>query len=322
MQFAADILRQCWFLAGPTASGKSAAGLELAALLNAEIVALDSMTIYRGMDIGTAKPSLAEQAAVPHHLLDIIEPHQEFSLADYLEGADRACRSILARGRVPLFVGGTGLYLRSVLRGLFSGPPADWEYRQSLERRAAEDPAWLHAQLQAVDPASAARLHPHDTRRLIRALEVQHLTGAPLSEQQQQLPRPVDERSPHVYWLLPERDWLYARIDRRVEEMFARGLVAEVQQLLRADQPLSRTAQQALGYKEVIEHLQGVLSLIDAVTLIQQRSRQFAKRQHTWFRHLEECEAISIEPHESPAEIARRIASEGGRRKAEGGRKG
>ncbi len=307
MQFPADVLRPCWFLAGPTASGKTAVGLELAERLGAEIVSLDSMSIYRGMDIGTAKPSRAEQAQVPHHLIDLIEPHDEFSLAEYLRGAESACRDILARGRIPLFVGGTGLYLRGVLRGLFQGPAADWGYRRTLERDTAGDPAALHARLQAVDPTSAARLHPHDTRRLIRALEVYHLTGVPLSTQQRQLPRPAVVRSPHVYWLSPERACLYARIDRRVEQMFEAGLVAEVQRLLGAERPPGRTARQALGYKEVIDHLSGMMTRADTIGLIQLRSRQFAKRQHTWFRNLEECTPIAISAEETPSDIARKI---------------
>lgn len=307
MEFAGDILRQCWFLAGPTAVGKSAAGLELAALLNAEIVSLDSMTLYRGMDIGTAKPSLAERQAVRHHLIDILDPHEEYSLAQYLVAAEQVCRAILARGRTPLFVGGTGLYLRTVLRGLFEGPEADWEFRRSLEGLASQDPQALHARLQAVDPESAARLHPHDTRRLIRALEVQHLTGVPLSVQQQQQARPANERPAHVLWLEPPRDWLYERIDRRVEVMFENGLVAEVRALLGPGKSLSRTARQALGYKEVIEYLSGARSLAETVSLIQQRSRHFAKRQQTWYRNLEECEALSIGPDETAGEIARRL---------------
>lgn len=312
MTFNPTLLRQCRFLAGPTASGKSAAGLELAGLLGAEIVALDSMSLYRGMDIGTAKPDAAARERMPHHLLDIIDPSQEFSLAEYLERAEAVCRDIVARQRIPLFVGGTGLYLRAVLRGIFQGPPADWEYRKELEAQAAlHGPDYLHALLREVDPPSAARLHPHDARRLIRALEVFRVTGIPLSAQQQEEPLPIGERPAHVYWLFPERDLLYARIDRRVEEMFAAGLVAEVRQLLAAERPLSRTARQALGYKEVIEHLAGVKPEAETIALIQQRTRQFAKRQHTWFRNLEECVPVPVTGHETPAEIAKKLFARG-----------
>lgn len=310
MRFDPEILRACWFLAGPTACGKSRVGIPLARRLGAEIVSLDSMSVYRGMDIGTAKPSPADRAAVPHHLIDLIEPHEEYSLAEYVRAAEAVCREILARGRRPLFVGGTGLYLRGVLRGVFEGPPADWEFRRRTEREAAgQPPGWLHRQLQQVDPPAAAALHPNDARRLIRALEVYHLTGRPLSAQQQQGPLPPDERPPHVYWLAPPRDWLHARIERRVIEMFAAGFVDEVRRLLAADHPPSRTARQALGYAEVIDHLEGRIATRDeTIALIQRHTRQFARRQHTWFRNLEECVPVPMTGDETADELARRIA--------------
>lgn len=307
-QLPLDHLQRCWFLAGPTACGKSATALLLAAELDAEIIALDSMSLYRGMDIGTAKPSRVERERVPHHLIDILDPHQEFSVADYLMAAQRAVAEIIARGRTPLFVGGTGLYLRALLRGVFDGPPADPEYRQQLEQHAGnESSKWLHTQLALVDPVSAAKLHPNDSRRLIRALEVQHVTGTPLSAMQQQQPLPEAERPQHVYWLSPPRDWLYDRINRRVDAMLNAGLVAEVQQLLRAEIPLGKTARQALGYKEIIEHLEAGLPLDQAVTTLKTRTRQFAKRQHTWFRNLVECHALEVTPQDSPATLVARL---------------
>lgn len=308
MTLPTDILLRCFVLAGPTACGKSATGLVLAERLDAEIVSLDSMQLYRGMDIGTAKPSPEDRRRVPHHLIDVLEPHEEYSLADYLRAAEAACRDILARGRTPLFVGGTGLYLRGLLRGVFEGPPADWEFRRLLEREAAEHESdYLHEKLQEVDPASAARLHPHDTRRLIRALEVHHLTGRPLSEQQEHGPRPPEDRPQHVYWLAPPRDWLYARINDRVDRMVEAGLVEEVRGLLSAEKPLSRTARQALGYKEIIDCLEENGSLAEAVERIKTRTRQFAKRQHTWFRNLEECRAVEMTGAETPRELAERV---------------
>jgi tRNA dimethylallyltransferase len=306
-----SLLRRCWFLAGPTACGKSAVALELATRLNAEIVALDSMTLYRGMDIGTAKPTAAERARVPHHLFDIPEPHEEYSVAEYLASAERCCRDILARGRVPLFVGGTGLYLRSLLRGVFAGPPADWTLRRQWEAEAASSgPEALHRRLAEIDPAAAVRLHPHDLRRIIRALEVHALTGLPLSAQQEQSPLPVGERPPHVYWLDPPRDWLHERINRRVLEMIDAGLVDEVRRLRGLPKPLSHTARQALGYREILDWLeQPTAPWDDVVAQIQTRTRQFAKRQCTWFRNLEECTAITIRGDETPSELAARLAS-------------
>ncbi|MGE5191024.1 MAG: tRNA (adenosine(37)-N6)-dimethylallyltransferase MiaA [Deltaproteobacteria bacterium] len=308
MHFDLRLLQRCWFLAGPTACGKSAAGCELAERLNAEIIALDSMSLYRGMDVGTAKPDTAARARVPHHLIDVLDPHEEYSLADYVAAAETAARAIAGRGRVPLFVGGTGLYLRGVLRGVFQGPPADWNLRRNLEALAARaGNEAVHARLREVDPALAVRLPPQDLRRVIRGIEVFELTGAPLSAQQRQEPLPPAERPRHVYWLHPPRAWLYERIERRVEDMFRGGLVTEVERLLALEKPPGKTARQALGYKEVIAHLEGRLTLSETVALIQTRTRQFAKRQHTWFRNLVECTAVEITGSETPREIAERV---------------
>jgi tRNA dimethylallyltransferase len=308
MQFELDLLQRCWFLAGPTASGKTASALRLARRIGAEIVALDSMSLYRGMDIGTAKPTRDELAFVPHHLIDILEPHEESSVADYLRAAAAACREIVARGRTPLFVGGTGLYLRAVLRGVCEGPPADWEYRRSLQRDLESEGAdSLHLRLQAVDPATAARVHPADTRRVIRALEVNHVTGFPMSELQRQQPLPAEVRPHHVYWLHPPRGWLHRRINERVLQMVREGLPDEVRSLLAGPYPLSRTARQAVGYSQMIDHVEGRLSLEQAIAATQTATRQFAKRQHTWFRNLTECRAIEITGDETSEELAERI---------------
>ncbi len=305
-----DLLRQCWFLAGPTACGKSAVGLALAVRLNAEILALDSMSLYRGMDVGTAKPSLEEQHRVPHHLIDVIEPHQEYSVAEFLDRAESACRDIVGRGCVPLFVGGTGLYLRSLLRGVFEGPAADWEFRRQLTEQARQHPpGWLHRELARVDAASANRLHANDERRLIRALEIFHLTGQPASQLQNQPPLSTSDRPKHVYWLSPPRDWLHDRINTRVDQMIANGWLDEVRRLIDAPHQLGRTASQALGYKELIDHLHGRCSLDAAVKQIKTATRQFAKRQHTWFRQLEECQEFCITGNESAGELADRLMS-------------
>lgn len=314
MRFAPELLRCCWFLAGPTACGKSAVALELAEQSRAErgslleIVSLDSMTLYRRMDIGTAKPSTEERRRVPHHLFDILEPSQEFSVAEYLVAAEQACREIVARGGTPLFVGGTGLYLRSLLRGVFEGPPANDELRQRLELDAARDGAEvLHRRLQQLDPSTAERLHPNDLRRVVRAIEVIELTGQPMSEQHREEPLPLDQRPSNVLWLAPPRNWLYDRINRRVVAMLDAGWLDEVRSLLAEPLPLSHTASQALGYKELIEHLRGKRPLAETITLIQTRTRQFAKRQHTWFRNLEECRVLPIIGNEMPEEIAAQL---------------
>ncbi len=298
-------LQQCWFLTGPTASGKTETALLLAERLDAEIVAMDSMSLYRGMDIGTAKPAAPEQARVPHHLIDVAWPDEDYSLAQYVHAASDAVADILKRGRTPLFVGGTGLYLRGLLRGVFQGPPADWELRRTLEAQAEEHgPHWLAEQLRQVDPVTAAKLHPNDRRRIVRALEVFRLTGQPLSALQTQEPLPPEQRPRGVFWLEVPRDWLYQRINDRVDSMIQRGLVDEVQRLLSSSHPPARTARQALGYAEIIGYLEDRYSLAEAIDTIKTRSRQFAKRQHTWFRNLAECRPLPVTIPTDPADIA------------------
>jgi tRNA dimethylallyltransferase len=301
-----------WYLTGPTASGKTAVGIELARLDGAEIESLDSMAVYRGMDIGTAKPTAAERAAVPHHLIDIVEPSDEFSVAQYREAALATAATIKKRGREVLFVGGTPLYLKAMLRGIFAGPPADWSLRHELMEVARADPAELHRRLQSVDPVAAARLHPNDTRRLIRALEVHAITGTPISALQQQfeLGRPaVDCR---VFVLEWPRDVLNERIDRRVDEMFAAGLVEETRRLLHAEKPPGRTARQAVGYREAIEHFVGKLDLPETIELVKLRTRQFAKRQLTWFKSLSECRSVPVAESFAAKSIAHQIHEVGG----------
>src|SRR5262245_53528210 len=190
MSHSSSIVRDAWFFTGPTASGKTAVGIELAHKIGAEIISLDSMALYRGMDIGTAKPTADERRLIPHHLIDILDPSEEFSVAQYLEAATAAASEITARGKEVFFVGGTALYLKSLLRGLFSGPPANWKLRRELEETArVEGPAALHARLAQIDPTAAAKLHPNDVRRIIRALEVHETIGQPISSLQQQFAR-------------------------------------------------------------------------------------------------------------------------------------
>ncbi len=299
-----DPFEQALILTGPTGSGKSRLALEVAERLGAEIVSMDSMALYRGMDIGTAKPSRADRVRVPHHLLDVLDPWESASVAWWLDRAAECCRDIVGRGRRPLFVGGTPLYLKALLCGLFDGPPADEAVRRHLAQEADRAGRQsLHDRLARVDPVSAGRLHPHDLRRVIRALEVWELTGRPISAWQTQwrveggesnLP-PSTLHPPRCLWLDLPRDILYRRIDARVEAMIAEGLVEEVRALRRLERPLSREAAQALGYKEMFDHLDGRIGLEETVRLIQRRSRNLAKRQVTWFRHLPECRPASEE---------------------------
>jgi tRNA dimethylallyltransferase len=291
-----EVFRNVLVLTGPTASGKSTLGARLARQLDAEIVSMDSMALYRGMDIGTAKPTAAERQGVPHHLIDVFDPWESATVAWWLREAARCCREIQARQKRVLFVGGTPLYLKAMLFGLFEGPPGDLAVRARLAAEAqAHGALALHQRLAQVDASTAARLHPHDLRRVIRALEVWELTGQPLSRWQQQWSSPAPANGPHCVWLDLPRAELYARINARVEKMFAGGLVEEVEALRRLPRPLSREAGQALGYKEVLDFLDGQATRAETVALVQLRSRNFAKRQITWFRHLSGCHPVSRE---------------------------
>ena len=297
-------------LTGPTASGKTALALELAVRLNAEIIAMDSMTLYQGMDIGTAKPSPAERAAVPHHLIDVLDPWDSGNVAWWLSEAARCCREIESRGKQALFVGGTPFYLKALLQGLFDSPPADHELRRQLELEAERlGPSAFHAKLAAVDAPTAARLHPNDTRRIVRALEVWQLTGKPLSEWQKQgwwnnsqersapetlrvAASPAIADLPRCLAIDLPREELYARINRRVEVMIESGWIDEIQRLRKLAKPLSKEASQALGYREINEFLDGRRTIGETIAEIQLRSRQFAKRQLTWFRNLNGCRLV------------------------------
>jgi tRNA dimethylallyltransferase len=295
------------YLTGPTGSGKTAVGVALARRTGAEILALDSTTLYRGMDIGTAKPSAAERGGIPHHLIDIIEPWESADASAYRAWAQQAVSDVLARGKPALFVGGTALYLKVLLRGLFRGPGADADLRRRLEREARlhGDPA-LHARLAAVDPAIADRLHPRDRRRVIRALEVAELTGRPLSAHQAEHNRPAPATVKVVALELP-RASLVDRINRRVLKFFESGLVDEVRGLHTAPRPISSTAAQAIGYQEVIAMLTGGATVDQTIDRIQARTRQFAKRQSTWFRGLQEVRPLAVTPDEDPETIAERL---------------
>ena len=302
-------LRQAVYLTGPTASGKTAVGVALAHRLGAEIIALDSMTLYRGMDIGTAKPTLAERQGVPHHLIDVLDPWEHGSVAEYRGWAVSAAAEIAGRGRQVLFVGGTPLYLKALVRGLVQGPAADPEVRAELESAAAQrGSAWLHGELARIDPRTAARLHPNDQRRLIRALEVFRQSGVPLSQWQTEHEHPAPGLA--VFALARPRAELHARIDARVASMFAAGFLDEVQRLAAAERPMHPVPAQAVGYQEALAVVAGTLDLVQAIPLIQARTRQFAKRQETWFRNLAEVQAWPVASDETPEETAARLAQE------------
>jgi len=302
----------CWYVAGATATGKTAVATELAPRIDAEIISLDSMAIFRGMDIGTAKPTANDREKTQHHLLDVVSPTEEYSVSQYRDAALVAVEEIRSRGKQPLFVGGTPLYLKALLRGIFEGPPADWEFRQQIEDELETVglPA-LHERLQQVDPLSAAKLHPNDKRRIIRALEVYRATGAPISHLQTQFDEGLPADRCRVFVLQWPREELHRRIEARVETMFADGLIEEVESLLNSYGELGRTAAQAVGYAETIAHLQGEQSLEDAKLAVKARTRQFARRQETWFRGLSECRFLPMSEPFDAAKIAEEISAAG-----------
>jgi tRNA dimethylallyltransferase len=306
----------CWYLVGATASGKSEVSLELARQLNAEIVALDSMTIYRGMDIGTAKPGRIERSQVPHHLIDMIEPNETFSVSRYRDAALSCIDAIRSRGKEVLFVGGSALYLKALLRGMFDGPPADWNFRDSVERDVdVHGEEALFERLKALDPVTATKLHANDRRRIIRALEVLHLTGQPISHWQMQFDDAHRSDECRVFALRHPRAVLHERIENRVMEMYARGLIDEVRGLLDRYTHLSRTASQAVGYCEAIEYLNGLRTHDEAREQTLVRTRRFARHQETWFRGLSECEFVEIAETDNPVILAERILSLGSSRR-------
>lgn len=293
---------------GCTGCGKGAVGRAVAGKINAEIISVDSMKVYRRMDIGTAKPTAEQRQAVPHHLVDVVEPSASFSVAEFVEHADRAAAEIRGRGRRALGVGGTALYLKSLIHGLFEGPPAHPEIRQRIRERAARaGNAVMHEELRAVDPEAADRIHPNDLRRIERALEVFELTGRPISSFQTQWEAARPQRACRVFGLRRSREDQSRRINERVRRMFAAGLVDEVAALLAEPAPMSEQARQAVGYAETIEHLEGACSLEDAIEAVKINTRHLAKQQRTWFRRFADVHWIDASPDEPTDSLVTRL---------------
>lgn len=285
-------------LVGPTAVGKTALSLQLAKALNAEIISGDSMQVYRRMDIGTAKLMPEDREGIPHHLIDICEPEYPFSVSEFQSLCTEKISEIHSRGRLPFIVGGTGLYVESVCYGFqFQDIGADESFRGEMRTFAQEHGAQaLHDRLQDVDSVSANKLHPNDEGRVIRALEVFHLTGKPLSELQDQS-RGDDKKSPYrlcIIGLTMDRADLYSRIEQRVDEMLALGLVDEVRSLLREGVPRDAVSMRGLGYKEIVASLAGEMSDAEAVDILKRDTRHFAKRQLSWFRHMKALEWVDV----------------------------
>ena len=296
---------QITFIIGCTASGKGALGRELARRVDGEIISLDSMKIYRRMDIGTAKPSADLRRKIPHHLIDVVEPSEDFSVANYVKRAEAAIADIQERGRPVFLVGGAPLYLKALTQGLFEGPGADQAIRSRLTEEAKTvGSGGLHERLTEIDALAARRIHPNDLRRIVRALEVYELTGEPISSLQEQWDRGRTKFDYTLIGLRRDKDHQSRRTNERVGRMIEEGLVAEVQALLGQQEPLSTAARQALGYAEIIEHLEGRLTLAEAIEMIKINTRHFSKAQRTWFKRFSEAEWIDVEPDSTVTGIA------------------
>jgi len=280
---------------GPTAVGKSACAFELAQRFGLEIINADSMQVYRGMDIGSAKPSPCERNLVTHHLIDIRNPDEEFSAAQFRTEAHNVIVSLFQQGKKALVVGGTGLYIRALTRGLFPAPPADQRLREELKNKEEiEGDGYLHRELEKVDPEAALRIHPHDTFRTIRALEIFYLTGTAISKQHQN--HQFKECHFHVLkiGLLRDREAIYDRIEQRVDTMLSSGLLEEVNLLLKRGYAPTIKPFHSLGYKQILGYLQGTTSFDEAAQAIKRNTKRYAKRQLTWFRKDTEIEWFTL----------------------------
>lgn len=308
------------FLIGPTAAGKSAVAIELAAARGGEIVSSDSMQIYRGLDVLSAKPSPAERRRIPHHLIDVAGPAEQFDAARYARLAGEAIAGILGRGRTPLVVGGSGMYVRALLDGIFTGPGRNAALRDRLEKQAAEDGlAALYGRLKELDPDAAERIHPNDKKRIVRALEVYELTGQRVSALRTEwrnslslsgegafFSAALDCRA-SVLGLKRGREDLVRRIDERVERMFSSGAVEEIEGILRLKIDSNGTIVQSLGFGEIRDYLEGRCSLAEAKEALKRNTRAYAKRQYTWFKRDPRIRWFDVAPAETVAETAGRM---------------
>ena len=300
-------------IAGPTASGKTALAVELAKELNGEVVSCDSMYVYKYMNIGTAKPSLEEQQGIPHHMIDVAEPEEDFSVSRYCELATPIVDDIVSRGKTAVIAGGTGLYMDALIKGNTFAPCPSTGCRERLEAQADEmGMEYMQNLLQSIDPEAAARIH--DRKRLIRALEVYYETGETITAHNLKTQAIPPRYSP--LWIgldFEDREELYRRIDSRVDIMLEAGLIDEIKSLLARGIPAKCTAMQAIGYKEFIAALEGQMTIQEAAAQVQQSSRRYAKRQLTWFRRNENMNWIKRKAGQSPDEIftlARQLAKD------------
>ena len=292
---------------GVTASGKGRLAFDLARRVNGEIVSIDSMKVYRRMDVGTAKPSAEQQKQVKYHLIDIVEPSDPFTVSIFLDKAREIIEEIENAGKNAIVSGGTAMYIKTLLYGLFEGPSSDEVIRERLKERVeTEGSQQLHKEMAKVDPEAAERIHPNDARRIVRALEVYELTGKPISSFQQQFSAELMHEDWIIIGLRREKELASSRINMRVKKMIEAGLVDEVKNLLAEEKPLTKQAAAAIGYAEIIEHLNGEVSLEEAIEKIKVNTRKFAKSQRTWFKTFKNVNWIDIAEDETPESILKR----------------
>lgn len=301
--------KQVIFIVGPTAVGKTAVAFFLAKKINAEVISCDSMQVYQKMDILTSKPGPALRKRVPHHLIGTIDPRKEYNVSRYRADALKEISAVMKKGKTPLFVGGTGLYMAILIDGIFKIKKPAGKIRAQLYAQAEKKGAvFLYERLVKVDPQAAEKIHPHDTRRIIRALEVYKATGKPISVLQKQRKGLWDKHDVRIFCLNLPRELLYRRIERRLEQMFRQGVVNEVKKLLRLS--LSKTASYAIGIKEIKGYLDGEYDLAAAKALIKRNTCLYAKRQLTWFRKDKRIKWLELDEKELPGQIAERIWKE------------
>lgn len=297
------------FLVGPTAIGKSEIAVRLAKKINAEIISCDSMQIYKYMDIITSKPALSLRRKIHHHLINIISPEEEYNVSRYCQDASRKIKEITKRGGIALFVGGTGLYVSMLMDGIFKAGAQNQRIRDRLYKQADNFGSdYLFERLKKIDPQAALKIHPHDTKRIIRALEVFEATGKPISILQKQRRGFIDDYAVRIFCLNLKRDKLYKKIEERVDKMFKQGLVGEVKQLLKLR--LSKTAAYAIGVKELKGYFDGSYDIKEAKRLIKRNTRLYAKRQITWFRKDKRIKWVNVNDGEKPRDTAYRILSQ------------
>ena len=294
-------------LVGPTATGKTEIAVILAQHWHGEVVSADSMLVYKSMDIGTAKPSLQERQGIVHHMIDVVEPEEEFTVARYMGMAKQAIEEIAHRGKLPMLVGGTGLYIQSIIETVnFGLAKPDGQIREALMHLIEEKgKEYVHTMLQQVDPVTACRLHPNDVKRVVRALEVYQKTGKPMSQMIMH-----HEDSPYdlyVFGLTMDRQKLYTKINQRVDKMIQEGLVEEVKHLWESGCHEEFTSMQGLGYKEMLAYIKGEISFLEAVEKLKQGTRRLAKRQLTWFKRDKRIQWIVVDHYQNAGEVAQKI---------------